>query len=57
MSYHFKKLTLVKEVTAMNYEKRFGYDGKEKLSLKQWKTDDTAGFNDQNEALEEIECI
>jgi len=38
----------------MNLEKIFRYDGKGKLSLKNWKTDDTAGFHDKEESSEEI---
>ncbi|MCL2343720.1 MAG: polyphosphate kinase 2 family protein [Firmicutes bacterium] len=39
----------------MDYEKQFRYDGKDKLSLKQWAPDDTADFHDKAEALGEVE--
>ncbi|MCL2884454.1 MAG: polyphosphate kinase 2 family protein [Oscillospiraceae bacterium] len=39
----------------MNLEKRFGYDGKEALSLADWKTDDTAGWGDKKKAETDAE--
>ena len=38
----------------MAFKKHFQYDGSKKLNLKDWKTDDTADFNDKHEAAEEI---
>jgi len=39
----------------MNLLKRFQYDGSEKLSLKDWKTDDKVDFYDKNDSVEEIQ--
>jgi len=38
----------------MDFEKRYQYDGSVKLSLKDWKTDDTGDYRDKGEAAGEI---